>query len=210
MVWLMALVQKFEFDTIYHEHLRYYTLGSLMNLFRPHGLYINDAELIDFYGGSVLSFASKAPAPNLENRSPGLMSILQEEEDVNIAEAFVEMGQKLLKNKAELLTLLTDLKLEGKKVVGLGAPMKASTLLNYYGITQDLIEHIGEVNALKVGTTVPGVRIPVIHEDAMFEDNPDYALVLAWNMADHIIPKIRSIGFKGKFIVPVPELEVIE
>jgi hypothetical protein len=180
-----------------------------MRLFEPHGLYINDAELTDFYGGSVLSYASKIPPASPQDQSEGLRSVLEQEEGVDLAEVFNDMSQKLLKNKAELLTLLTDLKLSGKKVVGLGAPMKASTLLNYYGITQDLIEHIGEVNPLKVGTVVPGVRIPVIHEDAMLQEEPDYALLLSWNMADHIIPKIRSMGFRGKFIVPVPELEVI-
>ena len=207
--WLMALVRKVEFDTIYHEHLRYYTLESLMRLFRHHGLSITDAELTDFYGGSVLSYARKCPAPSPENRSAGLRSVLEQEEGVDMFDVFKDMNKKLLKNKAQLLTLLTDLKLSGKRVVGLGAPMKASTLLNYYGITQDLIEHIGEVNPLKVGTVVPGVRIPVVHEDTMFQEKPDYALLLSWNMADHIIPKVRSMGFKGKFIVPVPELEVI-
>ena len=207
--WLMALVRKFEFDTIYHEHLRYYTLESLMRLFQPHGLNVYDAELTDFYGGSVLSYASKSPAAKLEDRSEGLKSVLKEEEGVDIGEAFKDMSRKLLKNKAELLTLLTDLKLSGKKVVGLGAPMKASTLLNFYGIHQDLISEIGEVNQLKVGTVVPGVRIPVVDEEALLKQGPDYALLLTWNMADHIIPKLQSLGFKGKFIVPVPELEVI-
>ena len=207
--WLMALVRKFEFDTIYHEHLRYYTLESLMRLFQPHGLNVYDAELTDFYGGSVLSYASKSPAAKLEDRPEGLKSILKEEKGVDIGEAFKDMSRKLLKNKAELLTLLTDLKLSGKKVVGLGAPMKASTLLNFYGIHQDLISEIGEVNQLKVGTVVPGVRIPVVDEEALLKQGPDYALLLTWNMADHIIPKLQSLGFKGKFIVPVPELEVI-
>ena len=208
--WLMALVRKFEFDTIYHEHLRYYTLGSSMRLLQHHGLTVTDAELTDFYGGSVLSYASKSSAPSPENWSAGLRSVLEQEEGIDMVDVFKDMSQKLLKNKAQLLTLLTDLKLSGKRVVGLGAPMKASTLLNYCGITQDLIEHIGEVNPLKVGTVVPGVRIPVVHEDTMFQKEPDYALLLSWNMADHIIPKIRSMGFKGKFILPVPELEVIE
>jgi hypothetical protein len=207
--WLMALVRKFEFDTIYHEHLRYYTLESLMRLFQPHGLNVYDAELTDFYGGSVLSYANKSPAAKPEDRAEGLKSVLKEEEGVNMGEAFKDMSQKLLKNKAELLTLLTDLKLSGRRVVGLGAPMKASTLLNFYGINQDLISKIGEVNQLKVGTVVPGVRIPVVHEDALLKEEPDYVLLLTWNMADHIIPKLQSLGFKGKFIVPVPELEVI-
>ena len=88
--------------------------------------------------------------------------------------------------------------------------MKASTLLNFYGVTSDLVEYIGEVNQLKVGTVVPGVRIPVVHEDLLFQEQPDYALLLSWNMAKHIMPKYREMGFKGKFILPVPKVEVIE
>ena len=88
--------------------------------------------------------------------------------------------------------------------------MKASTLLNFYGITADLVEYIVEVNPLKIGTVVPGVRIPVVGEDIIFEDPPDYALLLSWNMAGNIIPKYRSKGFAGKFILPVPEVKVID
>ena len=88
--------------------------------------------------------------------------------------------------------------------------MKASTLLNFYGITPDLIEYIAEVNQLKVGTLVPGVRIPVVHEDLVFQDPPDYAILLTWNMADRIIPNYRSMGYSGKFILPVPDVRVIE
>jgi len=88
--------------------------------------------------------------------------------------------------------------------------MKASTLLNYYGVTSDLVEYLGEVNQLKVGTVVPGVRVPVVHEDILFKEQPDYALILSWNMADFLIPKFRARGYKGKFILPVPSVEVIE
>ena len=88
--------------------------------------------------------------------------------------------------------------------------MKASTLLNFYGVTPDLLGSIGEVNQLKIGTLVPGVRIPVVHEDVLFEEHPDYALILSWNMADFLMPKFRSRGYQGKFILPVPQVEVIE
>ena len=88
--------------------------------------------------------------------------------------------------------------------------MKASTLLNVYGVTPDLVQYIGEVNPLKVGTVVPGVGIPVVHEDVLFQEQPDYAILLSWNMAEHIIPKYRSQGFTGKFIIPVPQVEVVE
>ncbi len=203
--WLMALIRKFEFDTIYHEHLRYYTLGSLMRLFERHGLHVFDAETTEFYGGSVLAMASKTVSP----RSDSMKSLLEQENGVDVVRVFQDMKETLLRNKTQLLSLLVDLKSAGHRVVGLGAPMKASTLLNYYGITSDLIGEIAEVNELKVGTLVPGVRIPVVHEDEVFREQPDFALLLAWNMAEHIIPKYRSMGYTGKFIVPVPELEVV-
>ena len=204
--WLAALVRKFEFDTIYHEHLRYYTLASLTRLFQRHGLNITDAEITDFYGGSILAYAGKSP----NGRSDHLISILAEEEQINVVQSLREMKQVLLGNRSRLLSLLVDLQRSGKRVAGVGAPMKASTLLNFYGVTSDLVEYIGEVNPLKVGTVVPGVRIPVVHEEVLFQEQPDYAILLSWNMAEHIIPKYRSQGFTGKFILPVPRVEVIE
>ncbi|MFB3146014.1 MAG: class I SAM-dependent methyltransferase [Nitrospirales bacterium] len=204
--WLAALTRNFEFDTIYHEHLRYYTLTSLMRLFDKHGLNIEDAEITDFYGGSVLAYAKKSAGP----ASEGLKSILADENELNVVQSLRDMKQVLLTNKARLLNLLVDARNSGKRVVGIGAPMKASTLLNYYGVTADLVEYLGEVNQLKVGTVVPGVRIPVVHEDLMFQEQPDYALLLSWNMADFLIPKFRARGYQGKFILPVPHVEVIE
>ena len=204
--WLAALVRKFEFDTIYHEHLRYYTLASLSQMYQRHGLSINDAETTDFYGGSILTYAGTSSA----GQSDELLSILAEEEQINIVQSLRDMKQVLLGNRSRLLTLLADLQNSGKRVAGVGAPMKASTLLNFYGVTPDLVQYIGEVNPLKVGTVVPGVGIPVVHEDVLFQDQPDYAILLSWNMAEHIIPKYRSQGFTGKFIIPVPQVEVVE
>ena len=203
---LTALVQKFEFDTVYHEHLRYYTLGSLMHLFQQHGLSIQDAETTDFYGGSILVEAGKGPG----RQSSRLLAVLKEEQEIDLAQSLKDMKQVLLSNKAGLLSLLVDLKMSGKRVIGVGAPMKASTLLNFYGVTSDLVEYITEVNQLKVGTVVPGVGIPVVDESIVFQDQPDYAILLSWNMAKTIIPKYRSEGYQGKFILPVPQVEVVE
>ena len=204
--WLVALTRKFEFDTIYHEHLRYYTLTSLMNLFKTHGLAVVDAEIVEFYGGSVLAFANKSGS----GQSERMESILAQEAEADVVQSLRDMNRVLLTNRAELLNLLVDIRKSGKRVVGVGAPMKASTLLNFYGVTSDLVEYLGEVNHLKVGTVVPGVRIPVVHEDRMFEEEPEYALMLSWNMADFLIPKFRARGYKGKFILPVPSVVIIE
>jgi hypothetical protein len=204
--WLVDLVRKFEFDTIYHEHLRYYTLRSLMHLFQRHGLNMEDAERTDFYGGSILGYARRGT----NSQSSELLSILKQEEGLDIVQSLKSMKQELLTNKVRLLSLLTELKLAGKRTIGIGAPMKASTLLNFYSITPDLVEYLTEVNPLKVGTVVPGVGIPVVHEDIVFKQQPDYAILLSWNMAEAIIPKYRSLGYQGKFILPVPKVEVIE
>ena len=204
--WLVALTRNFEFDTIYHEHLRYYTLTSLMNLFQRHGLAVEDAEIVDFYGGSVLSFARKYA----KGQSESMKSVLAEEVEADVVQSLRDMNSVLLTNRAKLLNLLVDIRASGKRVAGVGAPMKASTLLNFYGVTSDLVEYLGEVNHLKIGTVVPGVRIPVVHEDRIFEEAPEYALMLSWNMADFLIPKFRARGYKGKFILPVPSVEIIE
>ena len=204
--WLAALTRKFEFDTIYHEHLRYYTLTSLINLLQRHGLYVEDAEITDFYGGSVLAVARKSD----NGRSESMKAVLAEEAQANVVQSLREMNKVLLINRAKLLNLLVDLRSSGKRVAGVGAPMKASTLLNFYGVTSDLVDYLGEVNHLKVGTVVPGVRIPVVHEDRLFEEDPEYALMLSWNMADFLIPKFRERGYQGKFILPVPSVEIIE
>ena len=204
--WLVELVRKFEFDTIYHEHLRYYTLGSLANLFKRHGLSIKEAESSDVYGGSIVVHATKgSPTPSSES-----LPLLKQESQLNIPESIKSMKRVLLSNKARLIDLLVELKLSGKRVVGVGAPMKASTLLNFYGINSDLIEYVAEVNQLKIGTVVPGVRVPVVHEELIFKEPPDYALLLTWNMANSIIPKYREAGYTGKFILPVPQVEVLE
>jgi 2-polyprenyl-3-methyl-5-hydroxy-6-metoxy-1,4-benzoquinol methylase len=203
--WLAELVRKFEFDTIYHEHLRYYTLGSLAQLFARHGLRIDRAEASDVYGGSIVVHARKG----LTHSSAESLPLLKEESQLNIPDAIKNMKRVLLSNKAKLINMLVELKLAGKRVVGIGAPMKAATLLNFYGIDSDLIEYVAEVNQLKIGTVVPGVRVPVVNEECLFQDQPDYALLLTWNMADAIIPKYRSAGYTGKFILPVPQVEIL-
>lgn len=204
--WLAELVRNFEFDTIYHEHLKYYTMDSLMRVLERHGLHVFDAELTTFYGGSIMSYARKNPG----GKSVSLASILEQESNINVVQSLRNMKDVLIKNRSRLLALLAEIKTSGKRTIGIGAPMKASTLLNFYGVTPDLVEYLAEVNPLKVGTMVPGVGIPVVDEKIVFQEQPDYAMLLSWNMAEHIVPMYRSQGYKGKFILPVPVPKVME
>ena len=139
-----------------------------------------------------------------------MKTILNDEESLDILSSLKNMKHELLNNKARLMNLLVDLRNQGKRVAGIGAPMKASTLLNFYGVTADLVAYLGEVNHLKIGTVVPGVRIPVVHENVLFQEQPEYALLLSWNMSEFLLPKFRSGGYQGKFILPVPSIEVID
>ena len=204
--WLIELIRKCEFDTIYHEHLRYFTVHSLMNLYKSHGLKLFDAEITEFYGGSILGYASLGSRES----TPELTALLDEEAQVDIVQSLKDLKKVMISNKAKLISLLADLKSAGHQVVGIGAPMKASTLLNFYGITPDLMDYTVEVNRFKLGTMVPGVRIPVVHEDVLFREQPPYAVLLSWNMSKHIIPKLRELGYAGKIILPVPEVEILE
>lgn len=201
--YLISLLEKLEFDTIYHEHLRYYSLKSLINLFTKHGFTVFDAELVDVYGGSIVVYASLNDDKTATNR---FLNLLKDEDEVDVLERFKKIKNILLQNKAELLSRLYRYKKQGKHIIGVGAPMKSSTFLNFYGITPDLLDYLTEVNQLKIGTMSPGVHIPVVDETVVFKDQPDYALILSWNIADHIINSYRQKGYKGKFIIPLPAL----
>lgn len=205
--YFMNLLRRSEFDTIYHEHLRYYTLTAMVKLFQMHGLTIFDADLNELYGGSLFVCARRHSNP--VPASGTFLALKQDEETCDIAKAFEHFRSEACRISMELPKLLSDLRQSGKRVVGIGAPMKSSTLLNLCRITRDLVSYLAEVNPLKVGTYSPGACLPVLHEDVFFRDHPDYALILAWNATEDIVPTFRARGYKGGFILPLPELKVV-
>lgn len=199
--YLIRLFEKLQFDTIYHEHLRYYCLRNLLNLYNLHKLHIFDAEVYDIvYGGSLVVYASL----DARSQTDGFNKLLSHEQSLDLEEEFEKLRKFVLTNKRELLALILDLKKQGKRIIGAGAPMKCSTFLNFFGITPDLLDYATEVNELKWGTLVPGVHVPVVDENLVFIEQPDYALILAWNIKDQIMENYRKRGFKGKFIIPIP------
>lgn len=203
--YLGNLVDKCEYDTIYHEHARYYSLNSLGALHKRHGMQIFDAKLVEFYGGSILAYAT------CKNYAPSKgMTIIENYERENLNEERLNnFAYEVLENRGKLLSILNKIKKDGKRVAGIGAPMKSSTLLNFCGITQDLVDFLTEVNPLKIGKFSPGSHLPIMDESKLLEEQPDYALILSWNVSKSIIEKIRGIGYRGKFIIPIPEPEVI-
>ena len=191
-----ASMAKDEWDTIYFEHARYFSVRSLQALLLRHGIQVDDVEYSDFYGGSFLAHCS------LDSRS----KLIPERLHVDYS-AFARRTERNIK---KLGSMLVDYKWQHKRVAGIGAPMKSSTLLNAIGADSSLVAYLTEVNPLKVGTYAPGTRIPVVDESVFFAKPPDVALVLTWNYAEPIMAAYRKRGYRGAFVVPIPHPKVVE
>lgn len=199
--YLLSLVQKLQYDAIYHEHLRYYSLKPLQRLFARYGLEVISAQEVPSHGGSIRVYAAHCGAYPVDE---ALTELLQCEIDAGLYSfsTFESMARRIEAAKFELLSLLIELKREGKRIVGIGAPAKGNTLLNYCQLRGDMIDYLAEHSALKIGRYAPGSLIPVLHEDLLFKEQPDYGLLLSWNLKNLIVPKLREKGFTGRFIIP--------
>jgi SAM-dependent methyltransferase len=207
--YLLDLVETLQYDTIYHEHLRYYALGSLAHLLAGHGLEVFDVRRIPTHGGSIRVYAARRgqrkPAASVAER-------LADEAARGVADgrALTDFRARVLASKLQLHALLAPLKAEGARIVGIGAPSRASTLINYAGLDDAILDAVLEISSShKLGKYVPGTRIPVLDEKLLFDEQPDYAMLLSWHIADELIGNLRRKGYRGRFIVPLPTPRVI-
>jgi len=203
------VIEKKEFDHFYHEHSCIYSLSPLTKLLATHGLRMQDVEMSSIHGGSFIAYIVRDESPLVT--TDAVSAAIQDDIQAGLCE--IDTYHKFVKaveeNKRNLVELLTKLKSEGKTVYALGAPVKGSTLLNYFGIGPDLVELAVEVNEFKVGRVIPGVHIPVVDE-ASIESPPDYYLVLAWNFVDFFREKFDDyLSNGGKFIVPCPTVQIL-
>lgn len=207
--YLLSLLENMQWDSIYHEHLRMYSLKPLICLFDAFGMDVFDAEKITTHGGSIRAYACKRGA---YKKSGNVKKLLQEEEKSRLydKQTYKMFQKKVLQHKMEIQEILINIKKEGKRVVGVGAPAKGNTLLNYCNITPDILDYIVEKSNLKIGLYTPGTHIKVVDEGFLYKDQPDYAFILSWNIADELIPKLKRAGYKGKFIVPIPYPHIVE
>lgn len=203
------LLEHTEFDTIYHEHVFYFTLTPLIPLFRRQGLEIFHVERIPIHGGSLRLFAGR----HGEHPVTGSVDRLLTEEQrrgVLSMEFYQGFAERVTRLKTELLSLLRDLKRRGHRLAAYGAAAKGSTLLNYYGIGPDLLDFVADRSPYKQGRLMPGVHLPIRPPETLLQERPDYTLLLAWNFADEILAQqaaYRRAG--GRFILPIPEVRVI-
>jgi len=206
--YLADLIFQRQYDSIYHEHLRYYSLKPLTYLFKQLGMEIIDAERISTHGGSIrVSTAKTGKYPVAE--AVAKLTAAEAESGLDDEKTFVKFAEQVESNKFELLKTISDLKKEGKSIAGIGAPAKGNTLLNYCNLDSSLIDYLAEKSEIKIGLFAPGTHIPVVAEERLFREQPDYGLLLSWNIADELVPKLRAAGYKGKFIIPNPTVRII-
>ena len=207
--YLMPLLETLQYDTIYHEHLRYYSLQSLQYLFDRHGLEIIHACDIPTHGGSIRVYAALKGALKVQ---PIVQEKLKKEDEYLTKQTFSEFKDRVIESKLKLMSLLERLKVQEKaRICGIGAPSRASTIMNYVGLDEGIIDYVLEIKgSQKIGKYMPGTMIPVLEESILYEEQPEYALLFSWHIAEELIPKIRKKGFKGKFIVPLPKPRIVD
>jgi 2-polyprenyl-3-methyl-5-hydroxy-6-metoxy-1,4-benzoquinol methylase len=203
------LVEKLEFDTIYHEHVFYYSLASLRRLLEASSLTIIDVERLSVHGGSLRVFASRdgigAPAPRVGE-------LEREEEDLGIEsiEYYSSFSQRVGDAREEISSFLRDLRGLGARLAGYGAAAKGTMLLNSLSLEAGTIEYVVDSTPYKQGRLIPGVRVPIESPDRLVEDPPDYVLLLAWNVAREIIDREADyVAQGGRFIIPLPSPYVV-
>jgi C-methyltransferase-like protein/putative zinc binding protein/methyltransferase family protein len=206
--YLLNLIEELQYDTIYHEHLRFYSLKPMIEIFARAGFSIFDVERVPTHGGSIRVWADRGRLEVSER--VGELVQLEEEHGLYDDRAFDRFRQRIVDGKLRLLELLIEARKQGP-IIGVGAPGRASTLLAYTGVTPELVDSVVELTgSLKIGKYTPGTHIPIVDERTLYERNPPHALVLSWHIGEAILPKIRERGFEGKFIVPLPEPRIVD
>ncbi|RSN27690.1 SAM-dependent methyltransferase [Amycolatopsis sp. WAC 04169] len=208
---LLTLIQENQYDTIYHEHFQYYTVESARRALARGGLSVVDVELLPTHGGSIRLWAR--PDAVAGEPSERMMQVLDAEKAAGLHEmsGYTEFSERVTKVRLELNKFLTDAALEGKTVVGYGAPGKGNTLLNHCGIRPDVLRYTVDRNPYKHGRFTPGTRIPILPPERIEADRPDYVLVLPWNLRKELTAQLSFVDeWGGKLVFPIPHLEIVE
>jgi len=206
--YLRDLIEKCEFDTIYHEHLCYFSLNALERLFTRHRLVIADVEHLSLHGGSLRLFV----APEGASPSKRVAEMLAAELEAGMLEVgyYRDFSRRIEDLKGALVGLLRRLKSEGRHIAAYGASAKGSTLLNVFGIGADVLDFVVDRSTVKQGRFTPGTHLPILPPEALLERKPDYVLLLTWNFAEEILAQQAGYcALGGRFIIPVPVPQVV-
>jgi SAM-dependent methyltransferase len=207
--YLLDLLEQGAFDTVYHEHVSYWALGPMLELFSRHGLAVAEVERLPIHHGQLRVAVQRAEEATT---APSVERVLATERaaELDRLETFERFAEETRAIKSELRRTLGDLHGEGKRIAGYGAPAKGNTLLSYLELGPDLIEYIADRNELKQGRFTPQTRIPVVEPERLLRDQPDYVVLLAWNFADEVLEQQAEYRRRGgRFIIPVPHVRVV-
>ncbi|MBO0727839.1 MAG: methyltransferase domain-containing protein [Acidimicrobiaceae bacterium] len=207
---LLRLIERRQYDTIYHEHYSYLSLLTASRALGAGGLTVVDVEELTTHGGSLRVFAR--PEESAGEPTTAVKAVLDEEDAAGLStlEGHAGFAAAVLKIKSDLLGFLLDAAAEGRSVVGYGAPGKGNTLLNHCGVRSDLLAYTVDRSAFKQGKFLPGTRIPIYGPERIAETKPDYVLVLPWNLREEISQQLEYIrAWGGRLVFPIPELDVL-
>lgn len=208
---LLKMLQLNQFDTIYHEHYSYFSLYSVLELFKSHSLEIFDVDELPTHGGSLRIYAQHSKGGR-HKKTAKVASLLEREKAAGILDmgTYLGYGEKVMAIKRRLLEFLIKAKDEGKVVVAYGAPAKGNTLLNYCGIRTDLISYTVDRSPHKQGKFLPGSQIPIMSPEQIIKDRPDFVLILPWNLKEEIMEQMKEVReWGGRFVIPIPFVQVI-
>lgn len=202
---LLHLLDRLQYDTIYHEHFSYFSFATFVEILRAHELDAYDVEELRTHGGSLRVYVQhKGGARETTGAVPALLRS-EEDEGLRSPERYARFAEEVKESKRALLDLLIRLRREGKRVVGYGAPGKGNTLLNYCGIRTDLLDYTVDRNPHRQGFYTPGTHIPIFAPEKIAETRPDYIVVLPWNLIDEISGQLEYVReWDAKLIVPIP------
>jgi SAM-dependent methyltransferase len=207
--YIVDMLEQGAFDTIYHEHVSYWALSPMKRLFERHGMQISAVERLPIHHGQLRVFVQRQGEGEVQ---PNVAATLERERELGIDrfETYQRFADKVQQIKHELRHTVAELRAQGRRVAGYGAPAKGSTLLGFLGMGPDMLEYIADRSPLKQGRYVPGQHIPIVAPERLLADRPDYVLLLAWNFADEIMAQQAEYRQRGgKFIIPVPEPRVV-
>lgn len=208
--YLLDVINGGQFDTVYHEHLRTYSLKALITLFDQYDFTVTDVERGDRYGGNIRVHATKG-----KNRevSPEVAKLLKVEEDFGLGklETFEKFAKRVKTARLEFMDFLITTNMSKKSIVGNSCPGRSSTLLNYYGVDSELLPYLAEQPAsLKLGMYLPGKHIPVVNNQRLIDEQPDYVVILAWHYAGPIMHQLKARGLRSDFVIPLPDFKIVK
>jgi len=207
--YIMEILKKVQYDTFYHEHLRTYSLISLIKLFEMYNLNLFHAQIVTRYGGSIRCIVSRRKIEKTEN----LKKLLEVEKNLlveNVEMTYENFVNNVNLSKKNLIEELKKIKSKGLKIVAKSCPARAVVLLNYCELNSSLLDYVAEQpTSLKLDYFIPGTKLKIVSDDQLLDYNPDYILLLAWHLSQPIIDKWKKKGLKSKFIIPLPEVKIV-